>query len=322
MATQKYGDITSRTAAFAAKNHLEHAAPVEVLARFGDMKELPKNGTNQIKFRRPVPFAAATTPLTEGVTPDGGSLSYEDVSVTLAQYGDFVEITDVIADTHEDPVLKDITMLTGEQAALTKEMLLWGTLKAGTNKFYGGDADSTATVAAGDVMTRAIQRKVTKALKGQKAQKVTSMLSGSQNYNTTPVDAAFVAFCHTDLESSIRDMSGFVPVEEYGSMKALPYEIGKVEDVRYVASPELEANAAAGAGTPGIDVYTIIIVGKNAYGHAALRGGKAAPIMVQNPGTPRGGDPLGQRGTVGWKCYDAPLVLNQAWIAVVEVAGE
>lgn len=320
MATQKYGDITSRTAAFAAKNHLEHAAPVEVLARYGDVKPLPANSTNQIKFRRPVPFTPATTPLTEGVTPAGGSISYEDVSVTLAQYGDFVEITDVVADTHEDPVLKDITMLTGEQAALTKEMVLWGVLKAGTNKFYGGAATSIATVAAGDVLTRAMQRKINKSLKAQKATKVTSMLSSSEKYNTVAIDAAFIAFCHTDLEGTIRDMDGFKDTVDYGSMKALPNEVGSVEGVRYVISPELEPDE--GAGTGGVDVYPIVYVGKNAYGHAALRGAKAAPIMVLNPNTPRGGDQLGQRGSIGWKCYDAPLVLNQAWMAVAHVTAE
>ena len=318
MATQTYGDISQRTAAWAAKNHLEHAGPVEVLARFGDMKQIDKNTADTIKFRRPVPFDPATTPLTEGVTPAGGSISYEDVTVQLSQYGDFVEISDVVADLAEDPVLKDITMLTGEQAAMTKEMVLYGVLKAGTNRFYGGTATSVATVAAGDVFTKSIQRNVTKSLKAQKARKVTEMLSASPKYSTEPVDAAYVAFTHTDMEGTIRDIDGFVPVEKYGSMKPLPYEIGKIEDVRYVLSPDLEPEA--GAGTGAIDVYPIIFVGKNAYGHVALRGSKAAPIMVQNPGTPRGGDPLGQRGTVGFKCYDAPVILNQSWMAVANVA--
>jgi N4-gp56 family major capsid protein len=319
MATQTYGDISQRTAAWAAKNHLEHAQPVEVLARFGDIKQLDKNTADTIKFRRPVPFNPATTPLVEGVTPAGGSIAYEDVTVQLAQYGDFVEISDVVADLAEDPVLKDITMLTGEQAALTKEMILYGVLKAGTNKFYGGGKSSIATVAAGDVFTKAIQRNVTKALKAQKSKKVTEMLSASPKYSTEPVAPAYVAFAHTDLEGMLRDIDGFVPVEKYGTMQPLPYEIGKIEDVRYVLSPELEPDADAGAA--GIDVYPVIIIGKNAYGHVALRGAKSAPIMVLNPGVARGGDPLGQRGTVGWKCYDAPVVLNQAWMSVVHVAG-
>lgn len=319
MAVQTTGDISPMTAAYATKTYLEHAAPVEVLAKFADVKPIPAGNSKTIKFRRPVPFAAATTPLTEGVTPAGGSLDYEDVTKELQQFGSYVEITDVVADTTDCPVLKDLSMLCGEQGALTKEKLIWGVLKGGTNKFYGGDATSRATVGAGDVMSLATQRAVTKALKAQKAQKVTSMLSGSPNFNTSPIDAAFIAFCHTDLEGSIRDMTGFVPVEKYGTAKAMPYEIGSCEGVRYIASPELEPFTGAGAG--GNDVYSVVIVGKNAYGDVAMRGAKAANIMVLNPNTPRGGDPLGQRGSVGWKTYAAPLILNQAWIAVVEVAA-
>lgn len=325
MATTTYGDIGPMTAAYAVKTYLEHAAPVEVLAKFADTKPMPMNESKAIKFRRPVPFSAATTPLTEGVTPSAGALSYEDITKDLAQYGNYVEISDVVADTIDCPVLKDLSMLCGEQAALTHEKLIWGVLKGGTNKFYGGDATSRDTVAAGDVMTRTLQRRITKTLKAQKAQKVTAMLSGSPNYSTSPVDAAYIAFCHTDLEGSIRDMQGFVPVEQYGSMKALPYEIGKVEDVRYIASPELEpfvgAGAAPAAGAPGADVYTVVVIGKNSYGDVAMRGAKGGDIKVLNPGTPRGGDPLGQRGSVGWKAWFAPLILNQAWIAVAEVTA-
>jgi N4-gp56 family major capsid protein len=319
MAVQTSGDISPMTAAFAVKTMLEHAAPVEVLAKFADVKVMPEGSSKTIKFRRPVPFAAATTPLTEGVTPTGGSLDYEDVTKELQQFGSYVEITDVVADTTDCPVLKDLSMLNGEQAALTKEKVLWGVLKGGTNKFYGGDATSRITVGAGDVMSLTKQRLVTKALKAQKAQKVTSILSGSPNYGTSPIDAAYIAFCHTDLESQIRDMVGFVPVEKYGTAKAMPFEIGSCEGVRYIGSPELEPIAGAGAG--GVDVYSIVIIGKNAYGDVAMRGAKSANIMVLNPNSPRGGDPLGQRGTVGWKAYAAPLILNQAWLAVVEVAG-
>jgi len=319
MAITTFGSIGTRAAAFAAKTHLEHAAPIEVLARFGDIKPMPKNATGVIKFRRPVPFPAATTPLTEGVTPAGTTMQYQDVTVTLNQYGDFVEITDVIQDMAEDPVLKDASMMCGEQAAQTKEQILWGVLKAGTNKFYGGTATSEATVGAGMVLTRALQRNITKSLKANKARKVTQMISASPNYATQPVDAAYLAFCHTDLEGTIRDMQGFTPVEQYGNMKALPYEIGKVEDVRYIASPELSPNAGAGAG--GIDVYQVVYVGKHAYGDVAMRGSNGVKIMALTPNVARGGDPLGQKGTVGWKTYAAPVVLNQAWMAVASVSA-
>lgn len=47
-----------------------------------------------------------------------------------------------------------------------------------------------------------------------------------------------------------------------------------------------------------------------------------APITptVLNPNTPRGGDPLGQRGTVGWKAYHSAVILYDFYMARVEVA--
>ena len=130
MSLVTYGSISQRTAAWASKEMLSHAMPIEVLARFALSKPIPKNIADGAKFRRAIPFAPAVTPLTEGVTPAGRSMQYEDVSVSLAQYGDWAEITDKVMDMAEDPVLKDVSQLCGEQAAETIETLLWGVLGA------------------------------------------------------------------------------------------------------------------------------------------------------------------------------------------------
>ena len=71
-----YGDIGVRTAAYAATDMLAHAEPVSILSKFGLSKPLPKNKTDTIKYRRPVPFDALTAPLAEGVTPNAGAMSY------------------------------------------------------------------------------------------------------------------------------------------------------------------------------------------------------------------------------------------------------
>ena len=42
--------------------------------------------------------------------------------------------------------------------------------------------------------------------------------------------------------------------------------------------------------------------------------------MVLNPNVPRGGDPLGQRGSAGWKASHAAVILNDAWMHRLEVA--
>lgn len=332
MAGSKYGDISQRTAAFAAADMLEHARPIIVLSDYGQPKPLPKNKAETVKFRRPIPFAVSTVQLTEGVTPTSHKMTYADVPATIGQYGDVCEITDRVQDLSEDPVLKDASELSGEQAAETIEMVTWGIIKAGTSVVYAASTDAARTD-VNDPITLSAQRTATRFLKAQRGKKITSKMGSTVNYGTEPVDAAFIAFGHTDLEADIRDMNGFVPVEKYGSMKPLPYECGKVEDVRYILtpllSPFLDAGGAyAGSGTAMVstsgtssDVYPIVIIAKDAYGTIPLRGEGAISPMVLNPGTPSKSDPLGQRGFVSWKAYFTSVILNEAWMVRLEVAA-
>lgn len=323
-----YSDIGQRTTVWAEGKMLEHAEPILVLDKFGDTKPLPKNKADTITFRRPVPYIVTTTQLVEGVTPAPKSISYEDVSVQMGQYGDLFEMSDRVADMSEDPVLSNAVMLLGEQAAETKELILWGVLRAGTNAFYSGTAaTSRAQVTA--PITLALQRAVVRSLKTQRAKTITSMVSASPKFGTEAVAPAFVAFGHTDIEQDIRDMDGFTPTERYGNFSPIsPYEIGKVEGVRYILSPVLVPWAAAGGDSSGAmvesvagstDVYPLVYIAKNAYGTVPLKGAGSMNPVVINPGRPSPADPLGQRGYVGWKMYFAALILNEAWMARVEV---
>src|SRR5687768_3961555 len=128
-----YGDISPRVGIFAVTNFLIHAQPVLVLERFASTQSVPKNKGQSIKWRRPIPFEVSTEKLIEGVTPSPQGLQYEDVTGVIAQYGSWIQYTDVIQDTHEDDNLKVMTMLAGEQAALTKGRVLWNMMTGGTN---------------------------------------------------------------------------------------------------------------------------------------------------------------------------------------------
>jgi len=329
MSGSTYGDISQRTAAWAATEMLEHARPIIVLSDYGQSKPMPKNKAEQVKFRRPVPYVVSTTQLTEGVTPSSHKTSYVDVPATMGQYGDVAEITDKVDDLSEDPVLKDMSMLSGEQAAETIEMVTWGVIKGGTNVVYAASSDSART----DVKTPiglTAQRTATRFLNAQRGRKITSKMSSSVQYGSEAVDAAYLAFGHTDLDSDVRDIPGFVPVEKYGSMKPLPFECGKVENVRYVLTPLLEPFADAGDTASGtgmvtsgtkVDVYPIVMIAKEAYGLVPLRGAGAIHPTVLNPGTPSKSDVLGQKGFVGWKTWFVAVVLNQAWMVRLEVGA-
>lgn len=317
-------DISQRTNVYAATEMLKHAMPVMVLDKVATTKPMPKNKSQTIKMRRPKTLAAATTPLSEGVTPSSTAFGYEDVEVTLAQYGQVITVTDVIEDTHEDPVLNDTAEQCGENIGRTMEALMYGVARAGTNVFYANGS------ARGDVNTAISlnkQRAVTRALKAQKAMKITKILSGSPNYETRAIEASYIAIAHTHVESDIRNMTGFTPVAEYGQRQPIcAEEIGSVEDVRYVLSPDLEPFAGAGSSTANgmivtgsnVDVYPILFFGKEAFATVALRGyGSVEPSIIPT-GIKTKDDPLGQRGYVGWKTWFAAVITNQLWMARLE----
>ncbi|MFQ2043042.1 N4-gp56 family major capsid protein [Aeromonas sp. s11] len=324
-----YGDISPRVGIIAEVKMLEHAEPILVLQKFGDPKPQPKNKGQTVKFCRPVPFAPATTPLTEGVTPASKKMAYQDVTVGMSQYGDWCEITDVIADTHEDPVLQDVQMLLGEQAGETFELLTWGVISGGTNVIY---ANGSARNGVNTAISLNKLRLAARSLKKQRAKKITKILAPSVNVATKPVEAAFVVVAHTDCDSDIRGLAGFKSVAEYGTRQPLcPEEIGSVEEFRFVLSPVLaslpDAGGAKGSmvstGGTSADVYPMVVLAQNAFGIVPLKGnggpGSIVP-MILNPNTPRGGDPLGQRGSASWKSWFTAVRLNELWLTRIEVA--
>ncbi|KKK87853.1 hypothetical protein LCGC14_2749060, partial [marine sediment metagenome] len=115
------------------------------------------------------------------------------------------------------------------------------------------------------------------ALKAQKDYKITRILSASVNYGTKAVEAAYVCVHHTDCEQDVRNLAGFIPTAEYGTRGPISeYELGTVEDTRYICSPDLNPILAGGkaVGSDGMvaadstnnDVYPMLYIGKESYG--------------------------------------------------------
>ncbi len=301
--------------------------PFLCLEKFGQSKSLPSNSTQSMKFRRYNSLPTTGTRLTEGVTPVGKKLTTTDITASLYQDGDFVEITDMIADTHEDAVQHESMAIVGEQAAKVTEINRYNVLKACTNVFFANSVANRAAVLA--VITRADQRRIVKALERQEAQHITNIVKSTPSFNTESINGAYVGVGHSDLTTDIRSMTGFTDAKDYGAMPAWETEIGSCEDVRYLKStifvPYDDAGSATTTGKEtatgaGCDVYPVMFFGRDAYGIIALKGKFAITPMVLNPNTPRGGDPLGQRGSIGWKTMQGTVILNDSWMAVLEAA--
>lgn len=320
-----YGDISPRTAAYAATKMLERALPMLCMARFGQQQPIPKNKSLAVKFRRYNGFTPSTTALTEGVTPSADNISATDVTATLAQYGRRTQVTDVIEDTHEDPVLNEYAEVMGELAGQTVELVIYNAIKAGTNVKY---ANGGARNAVNTVVTATLLNSCIRQLKRQNAKLMSRMLAGSDKVGTTPVRPGYVAFCHPDLQQDLEAISGFKTPAEYGTYSVLAEnELGSYKEIRFLASTLYTAFADAG-GAKGLmystsgtnaDVYPIVICGKDAYATVSLAGANAITPIVVNP-KPSDSDPLAQRGHVAFKTYSTACILNDAWMVRAECA--
>ena len=240
-------------------------------------------------------------------------------------------MSDQTVDTYEDDVPAEMKKQCGERVGLIRELIRYGAVKASTNINYPGAISSRATVNAR--VTLPLLRKVSRNLQANHATRITGILAPSANIGTKAVEASFLVFCHSDCENDFRDMATFTPVASYGSRKPIhDQELGSVENFRIICSPELASYPNAGVtGASGLtppllstggtftDVYPIIVCGENGWGQVALRGDNALDPTWIPPGQETKSDPLGQRGFVGAKFYFNCNLLNDGWVAVIEV---
>ena len=346
MAIQNYSTVASRNLIRAAQGMLEHAQPITVLGDFGTQREMPMNSTDTLVFRRTLPFGASTvgttvegsaryqgTPqitasnfvLAEGVTPNSNTISFQDVTVTLQQYGVLFKYSSKVEQLYEDDIPGEMVKLTGETLAEVMELVRYGTLKAGSTVVY---ANGTSRSAVNTAISLNAIRKTARTLESNRCRRVSSRLAPGVNFGTRAVQPAFIVFCHTDAVADIRNLPGFTRVEDYGSFKPIhDREIGACEDFRFISSPLLTSFAAAGSatlngmlsvGAAAVDVYPFIVIGEDAWGQVALKGMQAIKPVVLKASQTNHANPLGQFGYVGASTWFATVRLNDAWMGRIE----
>lgn len=323
----QYGDISPRVGVYAVAKFLEKAAPQLILEKFARVEALPKNKSLTIKWRRTIPFDVSPIALTEGVTPAPQAIDMEDVTATIAQYGAWMGFSDVVQDTYEDPILAEAMDNMADQAATTKEMIIWNVMRAGTQVLYSGSATSRATVVAPIDENVLIDAQM--ELKTNHAKPITKMLTASLKIATEPVAGGYIGVGHTRMERDLRDLTGFVVREKYSESTKLlsEYEIGKFQDLRFILTPHLEPFYGAGDTTLSgvlnngtrVDVYPLVIFGADAFAVTPLKGAESVNIQVINPKATVE-DPLAQRGAISWKMWFVATRLNEQWIIRVESA--
>lgn len=346
---QNYATVSSRNLIRAAMDMLEHAMPITVLGDFGTQREMPKNQTDTLVFRRTLPFGAvaagttiegtaryAGTPtvnpnafvLAEGTTPNANTISFQDITVQLQNYGMLYKYSSKVELMYEDDIPGEMVKLTSETLAEAMELVRYGVLKAGSTVIY---ANGTTRVGINSPISLNTLRKAARTIESNRGKKITSRIAASVDFATSPIQPAFIVFVHTDVVSDVRNLPDFTKVEEYGTFKPIhDREFGACEDFRFVSSPLLTPFLAAGAavGTTGmlsvgaanLDIYPLIVLAAEAWGQVALKGMGAIKPTVLKPSNVNHANPLGMFGFVGANTWFAAVRLNEAWMARIECA--
>lgn len=279
---------------------LDEAQAALVHDQFAQKRPIPMNGGKTIEFRKFASLPKATTPLTEGVTPDGKSLNVTAVTATVAQYGDYITQSDVLELTSIDNTIVEATKILGRQAGLTLDTVTRNVLQSGTNVTYcpksdGSEVTSRAGLDATCQLTVKVVQQVVAKLKGQ---------------NAPTINGKYVAIIHPYVAYSLMRDPEWIDAHKYAQPDNLfTGEIGEIAGVRFVETTEAKVYQGGVFGT--------LIMGANAYGVTEITGGGLQTIIKQK-GSAGTADPLDQRSSIGWKAIKTAELLIPNYLVRVE----
>ena len=283
---------------------IDEATSALVHDQFGQKRPIPKNGGKTIEFRKFAPLAKATTPLTEGVTPDGKSLAVSTITATVNQYGDYITQSDVLELTSLDNTILEATKLLGRQAGVTLDTIVRDVLNSGTNVTY---CPKVGTNGAETAVTTRDGLDTTCQLTVKVIQQVVAKLRGQ---NAPTINGKYVAIIHPYVAYDLMRDPEWIEAHKYTNPTNLyEGELGEIAGVRFVGTTEAKVYDGG--------VFATLFLGEGAYGVTEIAGGGLETIVKQK-GSAGTADPLDQRSSVGWKAIKTAEILIPNYLVRVE----
>ena len=292
---------------------LAKAVPLLLYRKFAQVRALPKNSGEIIRFKRWGSMPPALTPLDEGTTPIGNRIDLMEITATVSQYGDWVPVTDKVQLLHADKILTEVVEQLGEQQGLTFDVLMRNQLAAGSNVLHANKVASRDAVVA--KLAKTDLDAALRALKNANARPITNLIKATPNIATQPVRPCYVGIVHTNTTHDLHNIDGFVPSEKYASQTGvMDGEVGAYNGIRFIETTNglffPDEGGSKGSGidsTSGVkaDVYATMIFAQNAYGEVPVGTGSSGIIVKarKDGDTSDVSDPLNQRSSAGKHYY-------------------
>ena len=296
---------------FYERRLIDQALPALVHDQFGDSYPIPANNGKTIEFRKYDALPKATTPLTEGVTPEGQALTVTTVTAEVHQYGGWVPLTDMVQMTTIDNNVVQATSVLASQSGRTMDTIVRDILAGGTNVIY-------APKVSDGVETPVSSRAGLDATAQLTVDLIEQAVAQLKVQNADPIGSAggsYVCIIHPYTAYDLKKDRVWVEAHKYASPEEIfEGEIGKIGNVRFVETSE--AKIWTGTGCPsGLAVFGTLVLGAHAYATTELEGGGLQHIVKQ---LGYGDDPLNQRASVGWKAVKTAERLSEQYMVRIE----
>ena len=255
---------------------LENTRENLIFAQLGKKQTLPANHGKIVEWRKWNTLGDVSK-LTEGVIPVGKKLGQTSQTVEIAQYGDYVSISDQLELHALDDTILGATEELGAASAKTYDKLVRDTLLTGTNVIY----------AEGNLTPADIAMAVTQLKKK-------NVKPHSNN--------RYVAVIHPSVAHDLRQDEAWIEYHKYAATTEIfNGEIGELHGVRFVEST-MAPILANGSNVK----YQTMVFGKDAFAVVDPEGAGMETIIKDKSQI---GGPLNQFSTVGCKFSMAAAVL-------------
>ena len=252
----------------------------------------------QINFMRYNNLGNASA-LVEGVRMSTNALTAQQFSITVAEHGYAIAVSELLLNASFDDVMASASRLLGRNMALYLDGQARDTLMAASSVIYGEDRSSLSGVndwyAPG---TQAISRASLTGASYLSTRTVKDAVETLSTKNIPRLGETYVAFVHPHQSRRLRDLPEFIEVTKYAAPgNFMLGEIGRLYDTVFIETTQIEkVTNGAGSGysadsvvAPGDivyptgggytspvrktgngnkDRYSAIFIGDNAFGHA------------------------------------------------------
>ncbi len=286
-------DMSSTMKTFYDTALLENARSEAVYGQLGKQQSLPAHHGKTVEWRKWNTLPAPDK-LVEGVIPDGKKFGQTSINVPIAQYGEYVTVSDQLELHAVDDVILGATEEVGASMGKEADLLTRDAIMAGcTVVLFAPNGSNTPSnvggVGADNLFTPdLVARAVTQLKKG----------------NAPTIDGKYVAVIHPSVAYDLRKDEAWISYHQYdASTEIFNGEIGELHGVRFVESnhaPVMEGGAS------GAKVYATMIFGRDAFGVVAPEGAGMEMIVKSKDQV---GGPLNQFSTIGGKMSHAAKVL-------------